>query len=147
MILRSMRANVLKSMCGVVSWSLLAMTFLALSGCERGVDVKISGHSGRPIFSFENNQLFSSKLPCFTSISVRRAFVDRAEVVWSISSAPKCITLSSLEYGRLPNGFRVLIPANNLDENQDYLVRASGDGWAGGGVFRYRDGSYTFVSK
>lgn len=125
--------------------AIVLMSSLVMSSCDRGVRMEISGKPGHPIVSFSNGQLLSNDPPCFTLISVRPASSDHGSLMWSISSAPKCVKLSSIEYGSQPDGFRVITAPKALDPGEEYVVHAVGHGWLGHAKFKFENNKYVVI--
>lgn len=105
---------------------LCALSALSIASCSSGLDIEVDQGNGQTSF-----HVFSSgvnyRKPCVNSVSV----LDGNDLIWSISSSPKCVELKHLVYGEVPPGFSEYVASRPLVLGRNYFLRASGYGWVG----------------
>jgi hypothetical protein len=113
-----------------------------LEGCQRGLDLEISGAPLEPDFVLRgyDGPFGRGPQPGIDQIEVQQVS-GQAHKVWSMSRDPSCTPTYQLRYGVIPTGWTAWTTAEHLNPAETYVVSVSGCGFVGGRAFKILRGS------
>lgn len=90
---------------------------MILSSCSRYIDVTASYYRNHvPVFIFSDRT-------CLEEFSVYAPGPDK-RYLWGIVAEDGCVIIEKLEYGYVPDGFRVTVELNSLRDGVVYAAMA-----------------------
>jgi hypothetical protein len=119
----------------------LSALFFALTGCQIGVVVKVSGSAAAPVFDIAEQGWDAQVPPVFDDFSVAQKDGDQWSTAWTILRSGRCAQITSrVVYGRLPETFVAVQPARPLVDGKTYRAMVGGCGRNGAVTFRVMNG-------
>jgi hypothetical protein len=123
---------------------LAALTCIALSvtGCIRGLKVRLEGTLDRPVISVAAS-IFEGSKPCLDRIRVEQVVPQGAtSVVWEVRKLGECAPFTRGVYGIAPGRLETVTPSSPLKPGAIYRIRVGGPGWLGAKEFEWFNGRF-----
>jgi hypothetical protein len=93
----------------VATASLMAISAVSLGSCSRAFGIEFSGFGPNIRLKFLDDGLFhsSEQATCLKQLTVYELIgrTGREQLVWHISALGRCVTLTGVDIGHVPNGF------------------------------------------
>jgi len=124
----------------LVARVLVCVAALALSSCERGLNVEITGAPDAPDFFLSAKGLFRAAEPAVGYLNVAEVSAGRYHPIWGINRGPACTPTPRFHFGTVPAGWRESTGPQRLKEGVTYVLSVSGCGFSGGRVFKILGG-------
>jgi hypothetical protein len=120
----------------------LSALFFAVTGCQIGVVVKVSGPATAPLFEIAEEGWGAKVPPVFGEFAVAQQNGDQWSTAWAFSrphGGCKQAT-SRVVYGRVPATFVAEQPVHPLEEGKTYQAMVGGCGRTGAVSFKVMNG-------
>jgi hypothetical protein len=114
---------------------------LALSSCQRGLRIEVTGSTVAPDFRLHRSFLFDPP-PGIDSLVLVEVVNGSSRTVWAIARDPSCAPMQEFRLGRVPDGWRELTAPLPLRAGVTYVLTASGCGFYGGKTFKVLRGRF-----